>query len=222
MDRLPEPAPTQYEQEWLQPKVQTLDVGRAFASALTALAVVTGIFGAVMLFWPSATLRVAAILFGLWLLLTGLVMLVQALAGSRSGGVRLLLGLGGIVSLVVGGICVFNGDASVRILVLFVVIGWIVDGLAHLIIGIRAAGSPNRGFFLLFGALQLVLAALVIAWPRLPIVGDQQPHDVALLAHLDRHPGCASGVPQGVGQGLLGEPIDRGVHGFGQMQRTIQ
>ncbi|MFN8128046.1 MAG: DUF308 domain-containing protein [Candidatus Nanopelagicales bacterium] len=165
MDRLPEPAPQQYEQEWLAPQAQTVDVSRAFAGALTALAVVTGVFGAITLFWPSATLRVVAILFGLWLLFTGLVMLVQALAGSRSGGVRALLGLGGLVSLVVGGICIVNGDASVRILVLFVVIGWIVDGLAHLIIGIRAKGSPNRTFFLVFGALQLVLAVLVIAWP---------------------------------------------------------
>lgn len=165
MDRLPEPAPQQYEQEWLAPQVQTVDVGRAFGSALTALAIVTGVFGAIMLFWPSATLRVAAILFGLWLLLTGLVMLVQAMAGSRSGAVRVLLGLGGVVSLIVGGICIVNGDASVKILVLFVVIGWIVDGLAHLIIGIRAKGSPNRAFFLVFGILQLVLAALVIAWP---------------------------------------------------------
>lgn len=165
MDRLPEPAPNQYQQEWLEPQVQTLDLNRAFSSALTALAVVTGVFGAIMLFWPSATLRVAAILFGLWLLFTGFVMLVQALAGSRSGLLRLLLGLGGVASLVIGGICIVNGDASVRILVLFVVIGWIVDGLAHLIIGIRAKGSPNRGFFIAFGVVQLVLAALVIAWP---------------------------------------------------------
>ena len=177
-----------------------MDVSRAFAGALTALAVVTGVFGAITLFWPSATLRVVAILFGLWLLFTGLVMLVQALAGSRSGGVRALLGLGGLVSLVVGGICIVNGDASVRILVLFVVIGWIVDGLAHLIIGIRAKGSPNRTFFLVFGALQLVLAVLVIAWPSATVTVMVRLIGVGLLLMAAFALWGASNVRKGGGQ----------------------
>ena len=167
MDRLPEPAPgQQYQQEWLEPRVETLDVGRVFANVITALAVVTGVFGAIMLFWPGATVRVVAILFGLWLLLSGGVMLVQALAGRGSALLRVLLAMGGVLSLVIGGICIVNGDASVRILVLFVVIGWVAHGLAYLIVGIRNKNSPSRSFYLFFGILQLVLAGLVIAWPN--------------------------------------------------------
>lgn len=167
MDRLPEPVPRQqYEQEWLEPRVETLDVGRMFANVITVLAVLTGVFGAIMLFWPGATVRVVAILFGLWLLLSGGVMLVQAIAGRGSALLRVLLAMGGFLSLVIGGICIVNGDASVRILVLFVVIGWVAHGLAYLIVGIRNKNSPSRSFYLFFGILQLVLAALVIAWPN--------------------------------------------------------
>jgi uncharacterized membrane protein HdeD (DUF308 family) len=93
-------------------------------------------------------------------------MLVQALAGRGSGLLRALLGIGGLLSLAIGGVCVVNGDASVRILVLFVVIGWIAHGLAYLIVGIRNKYSPSRSFYLFFGVLQLVLAGLVIAWPN--------------------------------------------------------
>ena len=50
--------------------------------------------------------------------------------------------------------------------VLFVVIGWIANGLAYLIVGIRNKYSPSRSFYLFFGILQLVLAAFVIAWPN--------------------------------------------------------
>ena len=166
-DRLPEPAPgQQYEQEWLEPQVQSYDVAGVVSKAIVTVAVITGIFGAIMLFWPGATVRVVAILFGLWLILSGIGMLVQALASQGNGFLRVLLGIGGVLSLIIGGICVFNGDASVTILVLFVVIGWIAHGLAYLIVGIRNKYSPSRTFYLFFGILQLVLAALVIAWPN--------------------------------------------------------
>jgi uncharacterized membrane protein HdeD (DUF308 family) len=168
MDRLPEPAPgrSQYEQEWLTPQLATFDVAGGLARVITTVAVITGVFGAIMLFWPGATVRVVAILFGLWLVISGVVMLVQALASRGSGFLRVLLGVGGLLSLVIGGICVVNGDASVKILVLFVVIGWIAHGLAYLIVGIRNKYSPSRSSYLFFGILQLVLAALVIAWPN--------------------------------------------------------
>ncbi|MBK6762938.1 MAG: DUF308 domain-containing protein [Micrococcales bacterium] len=166
-DNLPEPSgATQYEQEWLEPQVQTYDVAGVFARAITTVAVLTGVFGLIMLIWPGATVRVVAILFGLWLILSGVVMLVQALASRGSGLLRVLLGVGGLLSLVIGGVCVVNGDASVRILGLFVVIGWIAHGLAYLVVGIRNKYSPSRSFYLFFGILQLVLAGLVIAWPN--------------------------------------------------------
>jgi uncharacterized membrane protein HdeD (DUF308 family) len=168
MDRLPEPVPqsSQYEQEWLEPQVETLDVSRMMASAITTFAVVTGVFGAIMLFWPGATVRVVAVLFGLWLLLSGVVMLVQALAAKGNLLLRALLAVGGVLSLIIGGICIVNGDASVKILVLFVVIGWIISGVTNLVVGIRNRYSPARGAYLFFGILQLVLAAFVIAWPN--------------------------------------------------------
>lgn len=167
MDRLPEPVPQpqQYEQEWLEPQVQTVDLSGMFASAITTIAVMTGVFGAIMLIWPGATVRVVAVLFGLWLVLSGVVMLVQGLASRGNGLMRVLLVLGGVLSLIIGGICIVNGDASVKILVLFVVIGWLVHGVANLVLGIRNKYSPARGAYLFFGILQLTLAALVIAWP---------------------------------------------------------
>lgn len=167
MDRLPEPVPQQpqYQQEWLEPQTATVDLSRMFSTAITTIAVITGVFGAIMLIWPGATVRVVAILFGLWLLLSGIVMLVQGIASRGSALMRVLLILGGVLSLIIGGICIVNGDASVTILVLFVVIGWLVHGVANLVIGIRNKYSPARGAYLFFGILQLALAALVIAWP---------------------------------------------------------
>lgn len=168
MDRLPEPAPNQqqYQQEWIDPPAQALDLAAVFARAITAMSVITAVFGVIMLLWPSATVRVVAVIFGLWLLISGLVMMLQALAAQGSVFLRALLGVAGLLSVIIGGVCIVNGDASTKILVLFVVIGWIAHGLAYLIVGLRNKYSPSRGYYLFFGVLQLVLAALVIAWPN--------------------------------------------------------
>ena len=40
------------------------------------------------------------------------IMLVQAIGSQGNGFLRALLGIGGVLSLVIGGICVVNGDAS--------------------------------------------------------------------------------------------------------------
>ncbi len=170
MENLPEPVPPQqgggdYEQEWIDPQVATVDAGRIIGNAVLTLSVITGVFGAIMLFWPGATVRVVAILFGFWLLISGVIMLVQAIGSRANGFLRALLGLGGVLSLIIGGICIVNGDASVRILVLFVVIGWLANGLAYLIVGLRNKQSASRSFYLFFGILQLALAGLVILWP---------------------------------------------------------
>jgi len=171
MDNQPEPAAPQqqgdggYQQEWMDPQVATVDPGRIIGNAVLTLSVITGVFGAIMLFWPGATVRVVAILFGIWLLISGVIMLVQAIGSRANGFVRALLGIGGLLSLVIGGICIVNGDASVRILVLFVVIGWLANGLAYLVVGLRNKQSASRGFYLFFGILQLALAGLVIVWP---------------------------------------------------------
>lgn len=170
MDRLPEPQPQrdgdqQYEQVWLDPQVATIEPGRIIGNAVLTLAVITGVFGAIMLVWPGATVRVVAILFGFWLILSGVIMVVQAIGSRGNGFIRALLGVGGVLSLIIGGICIVNGDASVRILVLFVVIGWLANGLAYLIVGLRNKYSPSRSFYLFFGTLQLALGVLVIAWP---------------------------------------------------------
>jgi uncharacterized membrane protein HdeD (DUF308 family) len=167
-DNLPEPLGPQdrtYQQEWMDPQVATVDPGRIVGNAVLTLAVITGVFGAIMLFWPGATVRVVAILFGFWLILSGVIMLVQAIGSRGNAFLRALLGIGGVLSLVIGGICVVNGDASERILVLFVVIGWLANGIAYLIVGLRNKQSASRGFYLFFGTLQVVLALLIIAWP---------------------------------------------------------
>lgn len=149
-------------------QVTAVDMAKAsstVATALLTLGIITGVFGLIMLFWPGATVRVVAILFGIWLVISGLIMLAQAFSAAIPGGMKVLLGIGGVVSLIVGGVCMFNSSASVKILVLIVLIGWLANGLANIIVALRDKTSPDRNGYLFVGIVQIVLAILVIAWP---------------------------------------------------------
>lgn len=151
------------------PQITAVDVTQAnktLANVVMTMGIVTGVFGLIMLFWPGATVRVVAILFGIWLLITGLILFAQAFAAGISGGARILLALVGALSVIVGGTCIFNSDASVKILVIFVLIGWLANGIANIVVGLRDKYSPNRSAYLTVGIVQIVLAILVIAWPE--------------------------------------------------------
>ncbi len=155
-------------QEPLKPQVVMMDASdgsRAASNVVLTLGIITAVLGAVMLFWPQATVRVVAILFGVWLILAGIVLLVQAIGARASGGMRVLLGIAGVLSLIIGGVCVVNADASVRILVLVVAIGWLAHGIAYLVMGIRAKGASDRSVSLFFGIVLIALALLVLFWP---------------------------------------------------------
>ncbi len=151
-------------------RVDMTEVSRVTANVLLTLGIVTALIGAVMLFWPEATVRVVAILFGVWLILSGIVLLVQAFGSRASGAMKVLLALAGVVSVIVGGICIVNSEASVTILVIFVVIGWLAHGIAYLYVGFRDKTSPDRGVYLFFGALLVVLALLVLFWPKATVI----------------------------------------------------
>jgi uncharacterized membrane protein HdeD (DUF308 family) len=151
-------------------RVDMTEVSRVTANALLTLGIVTGLIGAVMLFWPQATVRVVAILFGIWLILSGIVLLVQAFGSRASGAMKVLLALAGVVSVIVGGVCVVNSEASVAILVIFVVIGWLAHGIAYLYVGFRDKASPDRGVYLFFGVLLVLLALLVLFWPQATVI----------------------------------------------------
>jgi uncharacterized membrane protein HdeD (DUF308 family) len=104
--------------------------------------VLTIILGGIVLAWPGPTILVAATLFGVYLLLTRFVELYLALMGPGSAGTRVMLFIGGALSLVLA-ILSFRhfGDAyAVLLLSLLIGIGFIFQGVAE-----SASGSCRVG-----------------------------------------------------------------------------
>lgn len=125
--------------------------------------------GVAVLAWPAATVHVIGFLFGLNLLVNGLVRAALSLfAPGYSVFYRLLGVVFGLLAAIAGVICLRNVVGSVGLLVLVVGIGWLIEGLAELVLAI-GGGREGRGARISAGLLSITLAIAVFAWPKLTL-----------------------------------------------------
>lgn len=138
---------------------------RRIAGAGTVLGVLTLLLGIVIMVWPHQTVLVVAVLFGIYLLVSGIAQLVQAVVGDLSGGHRALLAFSGIFSVVLGLLAFRSLTHSVAILALFVGFGWLIRGIVVMVSAISEKGMPGRGWFIFSGALSAIAGVIILAEP---------------------------------------------------------
>jgi uncharacterized membrane protein HdeD (DUF308 family) len=138
----------------------------ALAAALFGLVV-----GVMMVAWPEATLKVVAVLFGAWLLLHGVVRIVQAITGSQEdGGRRALLAVFGVIFVIAGVVALRNLLVSLSVLVTIIGIMWVISGIVELVSAFGGPGGGYRLWRVTLGALSIVAALVVLVWPDLSLV----------------------------------------------------
>lgn len=152
------------------PRWRTEDLAAELRAGLWApvvfFAVLTVALGIVIVVWPHVTLRVAAVLFGVQLLVHGLYRVIQA-AGSREVpmAARASMFALGLLSMLVGLLCVVRVATTIFALALLVGLFWIVSGISQL--SMAAAGhGRERALTVLSGLLGVVAGVIVIAWPH--------------------------------------------------------
>ena len=114
---------------------------------------------------------VLAVLFGIQLLVAGVVRLARALlAGDGGTGARVVTAVIGILYLVVAVLCLQNVMQTIGVLVLLVGLTWIVGGVLDLV-GALSSGRPSQwdrgtaGEFAV-GAVAVLAGATVLAFPE--------------------------------------------------------
>ena len=125
------------------------------------------LLGAIVLAWPDPTILVAATLFGVYLLVTGLVALFVAFTLPWSAATRVMLFISGGLSLVLA-ILSFRhfGDAyAVLLLSLWIGISFIFQGVSGVAAGISERQMPGRGWDIVLGILSVIAGAVVLSWP---------------------------------------------------------
>ncbi|MFE3442963.1 HdeD family acid-resistance protein [Nocardia sp. NPDC059180] len=142
---------------------------QALARAAWQSILVTGllsvILGILILVWPGKTLLVAGIIFGIYLVVSGLLQLLAAFAAPASTGMRVLYFISGVLSIVIGVFCFRDELTSILLLGLWIGIGWLFRGIAVTMAAVSEPDLPGRGWQGFFGVLTAIAGVVLIVWP---------------------------------------------------------
>ena len=134
-----------------------------------ASGVLAVILGILVLVWPGISIYVAAILFGVYLLVSGIAQVIFAFALDVSAGGRILLFISGAASLILAVLAFRNFGTDdltpVLLLAIWIGVGFIFRGTATTISAISDRRLPGRGWLVFFGVISLIAGFVVLAWP---------------------------------------------------------
>ncbi|MEV6060055.1 HdeD family acid-resistance protein [Nocardia asteroides] len=126
------------------------------------LAVVLGI---IVLVWPGPSLLVAGILFGIYMVVSGIFQLVAAFTHLPSTSFRVLSFISGLLSLVIGIFCFRDDLTSILLLALWIGISWLFRGITVLFAAASEPGTPGRGWQIFYGIISAIAGVVLIVWP---------------------------------------------------------
>jgi uncharacterized membrane protein HdeD (DUF308 family) len=142
-------------------------IGRHWGLVL-ALGITSIIVGIIAVAWPGATIVVIAILVAAWLIVSGIFQIVRGFGHGLSGGMRALLFISGILSLILGLFAISGVWRSVEILAIFIGIGFLFRGFGMLFESAESSGS--RGWTIFGGIIMLIGGFVVLGWPGISLV----------------------------------------------------
>lgn len=130
---------------------------------LGLVCLITGILAMV---WPGITLLTLGILLGIYLMVSAILEIIDAIVGEPGG--RALSAILGIVSLIAGLICIRRPGESLLAIVIVVGVYLIAEGVIRIV---RAfTGDGPRLWPVLLGVLDGVAGIVIMAWPEIGLV----------------------------------------------------
>jgi uncharacterized membrane protein HdeD (DUF308 family) len=132
-----------------------------------AVGVLTAILGGMVLAWPGPSILVAAILFGVYLLMSGTTELFLSYTLPRSAAARVLLFIAGALSVVLAVLSFrhFGDGYAVLLLSLCIGIGFTFLGVSEVAVAGSLPALPGRGWYIVLGILSVIAGVVVLAWP---------------------------------------------------------
>ncbi|BBX61229.1 membrane protein [Mycobacterium saskatchewanense] len=130
------------------------------------------ILGVLVLAWPGISVVVAAIAFGVYLLITGIAQVAFAFALHVSAGSRILLFISGAASLILALLAFrhFGQGYAILLLAIWIGVGFIFRGVATTVSAISDPNLPGRGWSIFVGVISLLAGIVVLASPFESIV----------------------------------------------------
>ena len=139
-------------------------LGRTWGWLLT-FGILCLLLGIVVLAWPKETVLVVSWLVGIYLLVSGIFQVVQCFTGDKSGGIRALLAISGVISIMLGLFAFRSIAHSVSLLAILIGVGWLISGISELVVALGDKGFPGRGWAIFSGILGIIGGLVVLIWP---------------------------------------------------------
>ncbi|HEX6366625.1 MAG TPA: DUF308 domain-containing protein [Agromyces sp.] len=152
----------------------SLDSANLSKSAINTVRTTLGVSGAVALivgilitFWPKDAAVVITVILAIYFIIAGLAYLgLGIFSKGISGGARALDIILGLLFLIGGVIALFNLQATVAVLAVFlgVLIGilWIVEGVVALV---QSSDAPSRVWAIVFGIISIIAGIVLLFSP---------------------------------------------------------
>jgi uncharacterized membrane protein HdeD (DUF308 family) len=139
--------------------------------ALFGAGAVTFLLGLIMLIWPGVTLLVLALLIGCYLILSGILALIQGLSEHREGdgSMKIAYVVLGVLGIVLGLFLIRRIDLTVVLLAFLLSAFWIMRGVLDLAAATSRRDVPARGLRAFTGVLCLLAGVLVLFWPGITL-----------------------------------------------------
>ena len=147
------------------PTTERAWMGRVHRGQIVAIAIIGILLGVIGLVFPGATLFTVAILFGSFLVATGIFRIMAAVtAEDLSTPLRWLTAILGVLVVIAGILCLANPWRSLLVLAFVIGIGWIVDGVIDFMAGLKHAIRP-RWFGFVSGIVSIAAGVAMFVLP---------------------------------------------------------
>ncbi|MFI1164770.1 HdeD family acid-resistance protein [Streptomyces sp. NPDC020801] len=156
-------APPPHDERTLEGPLHLLS--RAAWQAVLVTGAVSLVLGIVVLVWPGPSLVVAGVLFGLYLLVAGVLQLVSAFGTHRATSLRVLAFASGILFILLGLFCFRGAMQSILLLALWIGVGWLIRGITLTIAAVHDRTAPARGWQIFLGVLTFAAGIVLIDAP---------------------------------------------------------
>ncbi|MEU7071364.1 HdeD family acid-resistance protein [Streptomyces narbonensis] len=138
--------------------------GAAWQVLLVA-GLVSAVLGIMVLAWPDASLAVAGVLFGLYLLISGVMQLVAAFGTHATTALRVMAFISGALAILLGLFCFRGAMQSALLLALWIGIGWLFRGITQTVAAASDPAMPARGWQIFLGIVSAVAGVVLIVSP---------------------------------------------------------
>ncbi|WP_330458690.1 HdeD family acid-resistance protein [Streptomyces sp. NBC_00820] len=141
----------------------------ALSRAAWQVVLLTGIasliLGVLVLVWPGPSLLVAGILFGVYLVVSGVFQLISAFGTHKKTSLRVLAFVSGGLSILLGLLCFRGPMQSILLLALWIGIGWLIRGITQTMAAVSDSSMPGRGWQIFLGVVTFIAGIVLIDSP---------------------------------------------------------